>query len=71
MVTLPDDVTTIPLYCIASKHSEKHLYNWKLGDDPVGISSPVLYATKSGVYLCVITEKEAECMSTNITMVKG
>ena len=57
---------------MASAHSVRTEYEWTRESDTIGVSSPVLYVTRPGVYQCIITgEKEKTSVSHNIEVVAG
>ena len=45
----------LTIFCLASNHTIKTSYEWTCNGVTVGVCSPVLYATKPGIYQCVVT----------------
>ena len=55
------------IFCIASSHSCAFEYDWTCEADPTGVSSPVIYAARPGVYQCEVTSDTGnKCTSLNI-----
>lgn len=72
VVTLVSSATSVPLVCIGSQHLESLQTVWMCGDFPVGICSPILYATKPGQYTCTITDEyEYAVKSKEIIVIEG
>ena len=45
----------IPLFCIATNHTLQTDYQWYEGDSAIGVSGPVLYTNRNGVYKCKVS----------------
>jgi hypothetical protein len=54
-----------PIFCLASNHTLKASYEWSCEGVRVGVSSPVLYVNKPGVYQCLVTDIEGKSISTH------
>ena len=52
------------LFCLASNHTIETSYEWICEGVKVGISSPVLYVCKPGLYQCLVTDTDDESIST-------
>ena len=62
----------VPIFCVSSTHSFQTEYEWTCDAGTIGVSSPVLYVTKAGVYQCLITDEEGKtCASQNVEVVSG
>ena len=69
MIPAPGQV--VPL---ASNHSLHYKYEWTSSNGVVGITSPVYYANKPGVYRCTVTtgdRLDQTCLSRSINVVEG
>lgn len=71
-VFLAQEEEAVPLYCVCTTHSLRHLYLWENAGMKVGCSSPVLWVNKPGTYQCRIKEAEdktsRECVSAVISV---
>ena len=47
--------STIPIFCVASKHSLDYVYQWKHGAVSLYSNSPVLWVDRVGPYICNVT----------------
>lgn len=65
------DSEVATLYCVASKHSLGFKYTWENDHGVVGVNSPVVFANKTGVYRCTVTNATGDkCFSKNIVVSK-
>ena len=67
---LPED-QVITLFCISSTHCWDSQYEWMCDTVPTGVSSPVLYVKRPGLYQCIVTLQAASCTSKEIEVVEG
>ena len=60
------------IYCIASSHSHTFEYDWMFEEEPTGVSSPVIYVSRTGLYKCEVTSDTGSiCTSNNIEVFSG
>lgn len=64
-VPLERDSKAVPLYCIASKHSQQYEYEWSKSGLQVGYNSSILWINRPGLYRCKVRHyiSTEECVS--------
>ena len=72
-VTILEDGSSVPLYCIASGHRLAYAYTWSMvgGDAVPPVKCPVLWTSTPGFYTCTVHYHMQSCTSTAIEVVES